>query len=148
MVDSQEASQALAEMRRRKEQTLRQGSPRRVPAWYTYGTAASFVPVWGGTDLEGWPRVVLIVIGVAMTVGLTVLHERITGVRLRMGSLRLTPIVVLAAVMLVTAIVVGSVLRLYDVPGNGTIAGLAAALVWVMGMGRAQAAAGTVRDPA
>ncbi|GAA1638595.1 hypothetical protein [Actinoplanes couchii] len=140
-----EAAKALAEMQRRTEQTLRQGSPRRIPAWHTWGSAAGLTLVFASGDFSGWAAIALIVAGVAVTVGLTILLDRVTGVRLRMRALRAWPMVLVIGAILVAAIVVGSVMRLYDVPFDSTIGGLAGALVGVVGLGRAQAAAARPR---
>lgn len=145
-MDVDEASKALAEIQRRNEQTLRRGSPRRFPVWYTYGSAAALALVWASGDVSGWAAIGLMAAGVFMTIGLTVLLERITGVRLRMRALRVAPMAIITGLMLVTAIVVGSVMRLLDVPVANTIGGLAAGVVAIIGMGRAQAAAANVRD--
>ncbi|WP_127503393.1 hypothetical protein [Actinoplanes solisilvae] len=142
------ADEALAEMHRRNQQTLSQGSPRRFPAWFTYGTAAALTLVWAGSDLTGWVAGVVSGVGVLLIAALTTGLERVTGVRLRMRALRWTPLVLLTAAMLITAIVVGSVMRLLDVPVANTIGGLVAALVWVIGIGPAQAAAATKPHPA
>ncbi|MDI6097305.1 hypothetical protein QLQ12_01605 [Actinoplanes sp. NEAU-A12] len=146
-MDVDEAAKALAEIQRRNEQTLRQGTPRRFPAWYTYGSAASLTVVWASGDVSGWAAIAMMAAGVLATLGLAVLLERITGVRLRMRALRLAPIAIITGAMLVTAIVVGSVMRLLDVPVASTIGGLAGGVVAVIGMGRAQAAAADVRGP-
>ena len=140
--------EALAELDRRRQQTLRQGSPRRFPAWFTYGTAAALTLVWAGSDLTGLAAGAVTGGGVLAIVALTTFFERVTGVRLRMRALRWTPLVLLTVAMMVTAIAVGSVMRLLDVPAASTIGGLAAALVWVVGMGPAQAAAGNGPRPA
>ncbi|GIE34742.1 hypothetical protein Ait01nite_077870 [Actinoplanes italicus] len=142
-----EASKALDEMRRRTEQTLRRGSPRRVPIWYRLGSAASLTLVWASADTHGWAASGMVVAGVAATLLLTRRLELATGVRLRMGALRFLPIALLIGAMLVAAIFVGSVMRLYDVPLDGTIGGLAAALVWIIGIGWTQGAAAATRDP-
>lgn len=143
-----EASKALAEMRRRTEQTLRQGTPRRFPGWYLCGSVASLTLIWSSTDLDGWASMGVLVAGVALTIAITVLLERITGVRLRLRSQRVAPMMILAAIMLFVAILVGSVLRLFDVPADGTLGGLAGSLAWVAGLGRAQAAAAKPREEA
>jgi hypothetical protein len=144
-----EASKALDEMRRRSEQTLRAGSPRRVPAWYRVGTAVSLLLVWASADADLWVvSTGMTAAGLGLLFFLTWRLERVTGVRLRAGALRLTPIAVLAGAMVVTAIVVGSVMRLYDVPLDSTIGGLAASAVWMAGLGRTQSAAAKPRDPA
>ncbi|HWS36546.1 MAG TPA: hypothetical protein VN408_27900 [Actinoplanes sp.] len=140
-MDVDEASKALAEMQRRSEQTLRQGSPSRFPGWYTWGSAAGLALIFASGDFSGWAAIGLITAGVALTGGLSVLLERITGVRLRMRALRVWPIALVIAAILVTAIVVGSVMRLYDVPWDSSIGGLAGGLVGALGMGRAQTAA-------
>jgi hypothetical protein len=144
-----EASKALDEIRRRSEQTLRTGSPRRVPVWYRVGTAASLLLVWASADADVWAvSTGMMAAGLALLFLLTWRLERVTGVRLRAGALRLLPIAVLTAAMVVTAIVVGSVMRLYDVPFDSTIGGLAASVVWMTGFGWAQSAAAKPRDPA
>ena len=38
-----EAAKALAEIEHRHQQTLRRGSPDRLPAWFTYGMAAALI---------------------------------------------------------------------------------------------------------
>ncbi|WP_430782642.1 hypothetical protein [Actinoplanes sp. G11-F43] len=141
-----EAAKALDEMRRRSEQTVRQGNPRRFPVWYTMGSAVSMALIWASGDLGGWAAIGLIVVAVALAVGSTVILERITGVRLRLRSLRMAPIVFLGALMVAVVIVVGTVLRLYDVPADATLSGLAGALVWAIGVGRAQSASAAPRE--
>jgi O-antigen/teichoic acid export membrane protein len=142
------ADEALAEMDRRQQQTLRQGSPRRFPAWFTYGTAAGLTLIWAGSDLTGLAGGGVAGVGVIAIVALTTALERVTGVRLRMRALRWTPLALLTVAIMVTAIVAGSVMRLLDVPAAGTIGGLAAAVVWVVGLGPVQAAAATRPRPA
>src|SRR5690349_11505691 len=144
-VDADEASQALTEMHRRTEQTLRQGS-RNFPAWYTWSSAATLVVVFASTDVSGYGGSTIAIAGALANVALTVALQRRTGVRLRQRSLRWAPLAALLAAMVVTAIVVGSMLRYFDVPLAGALGGVAAALVWIVGMAPAQAAAGTPRN--
>jgi hypothetical protein len=144
-----EASKALDEMRRRTEQTLRRGSPRHVPTWYRIGTAAGLLLIWSSGDVDVWAvSFGMLAAGAGAILVLTRALERVTGVRLRAGALRLAPIALLAGAMVVTAIVVGSVMRLYDIPFDSTIGGLAASLVWMAGLGWTQSAAAKPRDPA
>lgn len=147
-MDAVEASAALAEMRRRTQQTVDQGGPSRLPAWFTYGTAGSLVLVTASSDVGGRIGVGMTVAGAIAIVALVRALERTTGVRLRMRALRWTPVLIFTAAVVATIIVVGTLLRLFDVPIAGTLAGLAAAVVWVAAMGRTQAASTTVRHPA
>ncbi|MBO3736887.1 hypothetical protein [Actinoplanes flavus] len=144
-MDVDEASKALAEMQRRNEQTLRQGSPSRLPAWYTFGSAAALMLIWASGDVDGWLEVAMIAGGVGATLALTRLLERITGVRLRARALRIGPIALLITAMLIVSIVVGSVMRLYDIAASNTIGGLAASIVLILAGGSAQAAAARPR---
>ncbi|GID50875.1 hypothetical protein Aca07nite_81500 [Actinoplanes capillaceus] len=144
-MDVDEASKALAEMQRRNEQTLRQGSPSRLPAWYTFGTAAALMLIWASGDVKGWLNVAMIAAGVGAIIVLTRFMERITGVRLRARAQRVAPTALLIGAMLIVAIVVGSVMRLYDVAASNTIGGLAASIVLILGVGPAQAAAARPR---
>lgn len=144
-MDTTEASNALAEIHQRTQQTLRQGSPR-LPAWYTFGSAAAVAILSAGDDLTGWSRTAMVV-GAGLTlVGLTVALERFTGVRLRMRSQRWGPLILFFAAVMGTAIGVGTPLRFSDVPADATIAGIAAAVVWAAAINRVQAAA--IRRPA
>jgi hypothetical protein len=148
IMDVDEASQALDEMRRREQQTLERGSPRRAPAWFTYGTGAALTLIWASGDVEGLAATGLLAAGVLGATGLAIALERTTGVRLRMRGQRWTPMVLLVAAMLAVAIVVGTVLRLFDVPLASTLGGLASAAVVILGMGSAQAAAARgLRNP-
>ncbi|MEV0902125.1 hypothetical protein [Actinoplanes sp. NPDC049802] len=147
-MDVDEASKALAEMRKRQEQTLRRGNPRKLPGWFIYGMAASLTLVWSSGDLSGWAALAVIAAGLGTTFLLARRLERVTGVRVRGRELRMMPLVLLTGAMVVTAILVGSVLRLFDVPADSTLAGLASAVVWIAGVGRAQAAAATPRERA
>lgn len=143
-----EASKALDEIRRRSEQTLHRGSPSRVPVWYRVGTAASLVLVWASADVDLWVASTgMMAAGLGLLFLLSRRLERVTGVRLRARALRLMPFAVLAGAMVVTAIVVGSVMRLYDVPLDSTIGGFAASAVWTAGLGWTQSAAAKPRDP-
>jgi hypothetical protein len=147
-VDGHSASAALDDIDRRTRQTLRQGSPRRLPAWYTYGSAASLVLVAAGTDVTGLAAVSMMLAGLSAAIVLARALERVTGVRLRMRAIRWTPMAALMVAMVATLIAVGSLMRLLDLPAAGTAGGLAAALVAIAGMGRAQAASGSPRNPA
>ncbi|BCY09627.1 hypothetical protein [Actinoplanes sp. L3-i22] len=142
-MDSSDAANALAEMERRAQQTVDRGGPRRLPPWFVYGTAAALVLPWASADLNGWPSTALILASGLAVVALTVTLERVTGVRLRMRmrSLRLGPPIAYGLAVVAVGILVGSVLRFYDVPVAGTVAGVAAGIVWVAAAGRVQAAA-------
>jgi hypothetical protein len=145
-VDATEASNALAEIQQRSEQTLRQGSPRKLPAWYVYGTAAALAAMLATDDLTGWTATGTKLAALLTLIGLTTALERVTGVRLRMRSLRWMPLALFIAAVLATFIGAGTLLRLYDVPADATIAGIAAAVVWAVTISRVNAAA--IRNPA
>jgi membrane associated rhomboid family serine protease len=147
-MDATEASQALTEIQQRRQQTLRRGGPRRVPAWFTYGSAAGLALASASYDASGWVRTVMSVAGAAVLLAMAALLERSTGVRLRMRALRWTPLALFLAAVLTANIGVGTLMRLLDVPADATIAGLAGALVWIVAMGPTQAAATAPRDPA
>ncbi len=147
-MDATEASKALAEIHQRHQQTLRQGSPRRIPAWFTYGSAAGLALASASHDFTGWAATSMALIGAAALISLTVALERSTGVRLRMRALRWAPLALFAVAVLTAIIGVGSLLRLFDVPADDTIAGLAGALVWIAAMGPTQGAASTPRTQA
>jgi hypothetical protein len=140
-----EAAQALTEINERQQQTLRQGSPRRVPAWFNLGSAATLVLMSASHDVSGWTGTAMTLTALVVLISLGFALERFTGVRLRLRAQRWTPMVLFGMAVFTTLIGVGTLLRLYDVPADGTIAGLAAAMVWVTAMGPAQAAAGTPR---
>ena len=140
-MDVDEAARALNEMQRRNQQTVAQGSPRRAPVWSVLGSAAGLALVFASGDVSGWAATALLVAGVLLTALVAVALERVTGVRLRIRGSRWWPMALLTAVMLVVAIVVGTVLRFYDVPVASTLSGLAAAVVWIAGVGPVQAAA-------
>ncbi|MGK5684326.1 hypothetical protein [Actinoplanes sp. URMC 104] len=146
-MDVDEASRALAEIERRRQETLDRGGPRRMPAWFTYGAAAALALVWAGGDVEGRPALAMTMAGILAVGALAWAVERSTGIRLRMSSLRFGPVAAFVAAVVATGIVVGSVLRALDVPVAGTIAGLASGAVWVLAMRRTQVAA-TTRRPA
>ena len=147
-MDATEAARALTEITERRQQTLRQGSPRRVPAWFNFGSAGALVLTSASHDVAGWVGTTMTLTALVVIIALAFALERVTGVRLRLRAQRWTPMVLFGMAVLTTLIGVGTLLRLYDVPADGTIAGLAAALVWVAAMGPAQAAAGTPRNPA
>ncbi|MDI6103855.1 hypothetical protein QLQ12_35095 [Actinoplanes sp. NEAU-A12] len=147
-MDATEAAQALTEINKRQQQTLRQGSPHRVPAWFNFGSAAGLVLISASHDVAGWMGTAMALTAVVVMISLAFALERLTGVRLRLRAQRWTPMVLFGTAVLTTLIGVGTLLRLYDVPADGTIAGLAAALVWVVAMAPAQAAASTFRNPA
>ncbi|GAA4609934.1 hypothetical protein BJY16_007588 [Actinoplanes octamycinicus] len=147
-MDATEASKALAEIHQRQQQTVRRANPRRLPAWFTYGSAAGLALISASNDLAGWPHSLMLLAGGTALLGTAAALERSTGVRLRLRALRWTPLALFAAAVLVAIIGVGSLARLLDVPADGTIAGLAGALVWIAAMGPAQDAAGKPRDPA
>lgn len=147
-MDATEAAQALTEINERQQQTLRRGSPRRVPAWFTFGSAAALALMSASHDVTGWSGNAMTLTAVVAMISLAFALERFTGVRLRLRAQRWTPMVLFGMAVLTTLIGVGTLLRLYDVPADGTIAGLAAALVWVAAMGPVQAAASTPRNPA
>ncbi|MFC6568078.1 hypothetical protein [Actinoplanes utahensis] len=139
-MDATEASNALTEIQQRTRQTLRQGSPR-LPWWYTFGSAAAVAALGAGQDLTGrFGTAVFIGAGLAL-VGLAFALERFTGVRLRMRVMRWSPLILFGAAVMGTAIAVGTPLRLYDVPADATIAGIASAVVWAATINRCQAAA-------
>ncbi|AEV86948.1 hypothetical protein ACWT_5929 [Actinoplanes sp. SE50] len=147
-MDATEAAKALAEIDQRGRQTLRQGSPRRVPAWFAYGSAAALALACAGNDMTGWVRTAMLLTGAATLIILAAAMDRVTGVRLRMRAVRRAPWALFAAAVLATVIGVGTVLRLLDVPADGTLSGLAGALVWITAIGPTQAAAGAPRNPA
>ena len=120
--------------------------PGKSPAWFTYGSAAGLALASASNDATGWTATGMALTAAGVMITLAAALERSTGVRLRMRAQRWTP-VALFAVAVVTAIIgVGTLMRLYDVPADGTIAGLAGALVWIAVMGPAQAAASRPRN--
>ncbi|HST80890.1 MAG TPA: hypothetical protein VLL08_04000 [Kineosporiaceae bacterium] len=145
-MDATEAASALAEIQQRHQQTLRQGSPRRLPAWFTYGSAGGLALASASNDATGWTATGMILTAAVAMIALAAAVERSTGVRLRMRAQRWTPVALFAVAVITAMIVVGTLMRLYDVPADGTIAGLAGALVWIAAMGPAQAAASTPRN--
>jgi hypothetical protein len=147
-MDATEAAQALTEINQRRQQTLRQGAPRRVPVWFKCGSAAALVLLSASYDVAGWAGTVMNLTAIVVIISLGFALERFTGVRLRLHAQRWTPMALCAIAVLATHIGVGTLLRLYDVPADGTIAGLAAALMWFAAVGLAQAAASTPRNPA
>ncbi|MEU4621898.1 hypothetical protein AB0G04_18230 [Actinoplanes sp. NPDC023801] len=147
-MDATQAAQALTEINERQQQTLRQGSPRRVPAWFKFGTAAALALTSASHDVAGWRGTAMTLTALVALIGLAFALERFTGVRLRLRAQRWTPMVLFSLAVLTTLIGVGTLLRLYDVPADGTLAGLAAAVVWVAAMGPTQAAASAPRNPA
>lgn len=147
-MDATEAAQALTEINQRQQQTLHQGTPRRVPAWFKYGTAAALALTSASHDVAGWTGNAMTLTAAVAIISLAFALERSTGVRLRLRAQRWTPLVLFGTVVLTTLIGVGTLLRLYDIPADGTIAGLAAALVWIAAMAPAQAAASAPRKPA
>ncbi|MEU8663356.1 hypothetical protein [Actinoplanes philippinensis] len=147
-MDATEAAQALTEIHERQQQTLRRGSPRRVPAWFNLGSAAVLVLLSASHDADGWKSLVMTLAALVAALGLGFALERFTGVRLRLRAQRWMPMVLFGVAVLSTLIGVGTLLRLSDVPADGTLAGIAAAVVWVAAMGPAQGAASTPRDPA
>src|SRR5690348_13315053 len=106
-MDTTEASNALAEIHQRTQQTLRQGGPR-FPAWYTAGSAATVAILLARDDVTGWLGTAMLVGAGLVLVGLTIALERFTGVRLRMRSLRWGPLVLFFAAVMGTAIGVGT----------------------------------------
>lgn len=144
-MDATEASNALTEMQQRTQQTLRQGSPR-LPGWYVASTAAALVIMVASSDLSGWYDTAMSLAGALALIVLAAVLERVTGVRLRMRSLRWAPLVLFAVALLATLIGVGTLMRLYDVAADDTIAGVATALVWAAAVNKVQAAA--IRKPA
>ncbi|WP_250030700.1 hypothetical protein [Paractinoplanes maris] len=146
-MDIDEASNALAEIEKRRQETLDRGGPLHIPAWFTYGGAAALALAWAGSDVTRPASTVMTAAGFVAVLSLAWALERSTGIRLRMSSLRLAPILLFGVAVVGTGIVIGTILRLLDVPVAGTISGLAAGAVWVAAMGRTQAAA-TRRRPA
>ncbi len=146
-MDATEAAQALTEINQRQQQTLRHGAPGRVPAWFTYGSAAGVVLASASNDVAGWTSTAMALTAAVALLSLAAALERSTGVRLRLRAMRWTPVALFFAAVLTTLIGVGTLLRLYDVPADGTIAGLATALVWIAAIGPTQAAASAPRNP-
>jgi hypothetical protein len=141
-MDRNDAAKALAEIERRTQQTVDQGGPRRVPLWYSAGTALAVGACGAGSDFDGWPAANLLPLAaVLVIVALTFALERTTGVRLRTGSMRKGPLIAFGFAVVAAGIVVGTILRLYDVPLAGTISGVVAGLVWVIAMNKVQAVA-------
>ncbi|GIF09075.1 hypothetical protein [Actinoplanes siamensis] len=147
-MDATEAAQALTQINERQQQTLRQGTPRQLPAWFNFGSAAALVLTSASHDVAGWMGTGMSLTALVALISLAFALERFTGVRLRLSAQRWTPTVLFGIVVLTTLIGVGTLLRLYDVPADGTLAGIAAALVWLAAIKPAQAAASTPRNPA
>jgi hypothetical protein len=145
-MDAIEAANALAEIEQRHQQTLRQGSPQRLPGWFTYGSAAGLALASASHDATGWTATGMTLTAAVAMIALAAALERSTGVRLRMRAQRWTPVALFVLAVLTAMIGVGTLMRLYDVPADGTIAGLVGALVWITAMGPAQAAASTPRN--
>lgn len=145
-MDAQQARESLNEVKAREHQAIDEARRKGSPWWYIAGVAAVFMAISVGNDLDelvgtGWAVDVffdylLPLVGLVFLWRLGVALHRSIGIRLhrscyhgRAGAFVLG----LMAAFLVIYVGLSSVLRLYGVPWNSTIAGAAAALVFVVG---------------
>ncbi len=145
-MDPQQARESLNEVRAREHQAIDEIRRKSSPWWYITGVAAVFLAISVGNDLDelagtGWAIDVFFdylipLVGIVLLWRLGVALHRSVGMRPhrshyhgRVGAFTLA----LWGAFLVIYLGLGTVLRLYDVPLDSTIAGAAAILVLVVG---------------
>jgi hypothetical protein len=126
----EQAARSLSEIETRREQLIAATRPERLPGWYLLATGLAFFAVGVSTDLPVPLRPIVQLAALLCLIVYTARLTREAPAKLHRSTVRWLPHVAAAAVVMALGFAAGALAVWANLPLEGTVGGIAAALAW------------------